>query len=83
MNECFSPILDLIIIDKSASFVRLMPSSKLNGLNPQLLNENHFLDLLENGYINKDKATNIFSYKIKAIDTKYLKENISTIGCKR
>jgi hypothetical protein len=75
MEECFSPIMDLIIIDKSAPFVRLIPSNEMINTNPQLMSENHLLDLLEEGKINKEKTKNIFSYKIKAIDTKFLKEN--------
>ena len=71
-----SPILDLVIIDKSATFVKVIPSVDCSFTRPQLVNENHLIDLLESSKIERDKSKNLFSFKIKAIDTKFLKDNI-------
>jgi hypothetical protein len=75
MEDCSSPILDLIIIEKSASFIKLKTPLKCGTAAPQLMGENHLMDLLEEGKIDRDKSTNLFSFKVKAIDTFYVKNN--------
>lgn len=79
MERCLSPVLDLIIIDKSASFVKLLSPLECGSSCPQLMGENHLIDLLEKGKINTEKSKHIFSFKIKAIDTKFLRDNIDRL----
>ena len=65
-----SPVLDLIVIDKSGPFVKDVPAIGEHSRRIQLVSENHLLDLLEAGRVDKEKVKHLFSFTIRAIDTK-------------
>lgn len=72
IEECFTSILDFIVIDKSGPFVKIFPQIGEPTTYLQLVNENHLLDLIEEKKLSKDKLQSLFSFHIQVIETSQL-----------